>query len=138
MTRRLTARKVAAVLGVSPETVLRYCCVGQPGFRVPSGQLRFHRRPCGCRRRLAGAEPLKPAREVRFELTPTMRCSGEAHPYAIESPATVATERVSTRWARQLWCRDHDSVERWTARAAGARISRARYGRPGRWVPSIP
>ena len=42
MTRLLTAREVALVLGVSAETVLRYCRCGKlPGFRLPSGQLRI-------------------------------------------------------------------------------------------------
>jgi len=42
MTRLLTAREVAAVLGLSSETILRYCRRGKlPGFRLPSGQLRF-------------------------------------------------------------------------------------------------
>ena len=42
MTRLLTAREVAAVLGVSTETVLRWTRRGVlPGFRLPSGQLRF-------------------------------------------------------------------------------------------------
>jgi len=42
MPRLLTAREVAAVLGVSTETVLRWTRRGVlPGFRLPSGQLRF-------------------------------------------------------------------------------------------------
>ena len=42
MTRLLTAREVAAALGVSTETVLRWARRGDlPGFRLPSGQLRF-------------------------------------------------------------------------------------------------
>jgi len=41
-TRLLTAREVATVLGVSTETVLRWTRRGVlPGFRLPSGQLRF-------------------------------------------------------------------------------------------------
>jgi len=138
MTRLLTAREVAAVLGVSPETSLRYWRVGKlPGFRLRSGQLRFRRRPCGCcqcqaRPRLAGTEPLTLARELRFELTPTMRCSGKPQPNAIELPGTVTTEGVSTRWGYQLWRGDHDAAEPRSARAAATRPCRACYPEPGR------
>lgn len=42
MTRLLTAREVAEILGVSTETTLRWVRSGKlPGFRLPSGQLRF-------------------------------------------------------------------------------------------------
>jgi excisionase family DNA binding protein len=38
----LTAREVAELLSVSTETVLRWARRGDlPGFRLPSGQLRF-------------------------------------------------------------------------------------------------
>jgi len=138
MTRPSAARELAAVLGVSAQTTLCSGRIGKlPGFRLPSGQLRFSCPPCGCceceaRARLAGAEPLKPERELRFELAPSVRWSGEAHPSTIDLPGTVTAEGVSTRWGNQLWYRDHDSAERWTARAAGARSWRGCYTRPGR------
>jgi excisionase family DNA binding protein len=38
----LTARRVADLLGVSPETVLRWVRTGKlPALRLPSGQIRF-------------------------------------------------------------------------------------------------
>lgn len=40
--RLLTAREVAAQLGVSSETVLRWTRCGElPGFRMPGGALRY-------------------------------------------------------------------------------------------------
>lgn len=37
-----TAREIAGLLGVNPETVLRWTRAGKlPGFRLPSGQLRY-------------------------------------------------------------------------------------------------
>jgi len=42
MTALLTAREVGETLGLKPATVLAYVREGKlPGFRMPSGQLRF-------------------------------------------------------------------------------------------------
>jgi excisionase family DNA binding protein len=42
--RLLTARELADELGLSAETVLRWTRTGRlPGFRLPSGQLRYRR-----------------------------------------------------------------------------------------------
>jgi excisionase family DNA binding protein len=41
--RLLTARQVAELVGVSPETVLRWTRRGElPAIRLPGGQLRYH------------------------------------------------------------------------------------------------
>lgn len=42
MTRLLTAREVAEVIGVNSETILRWTrCLVIPGFRLPGGALRY-------------------------------------------------------------------------------------------------
>jgi excisionase family DNA binding protein len=52
----LTTRQVAEMLNVCPETVLRWWRAGRlPGFRLPSGALRFSEREIeGCKEQWRG------------------------------------------------------------------------------------